>query len=772
MCTEVNREFAKETSVIKKLYGDHGQPSLSAVAQPDIWRLTCDAISDPIFLHDGEFRVLLANRAYFQAAGMSEAQALGLPYWQVFPLGDGPLADCQQALATERSHSHEEIRVGERLFASHGYPVKDEAGVFLYSLHVLNDITERRATELALLERERWANLILDTAPEAMLVVDDRGLIVRANLSAAKTFGYAAEELTGICVEMLMAEGLRVIHAAHRLGFVAHPKARCMGEARHLKALRKDGREFDAELGLGPLEIGGHLFIVVSVVDITEQLKLQAERETVFSEANRLVRARTDFLANMSHEIRTPLNGVLGLALAGQRSAVGRRSHSTFTRILDCGQHLLAVVNDILDIAKIEACKLTTSAAPFDLDQLIKRAVELTAERARLKGLNLRVKKSTDLPAACLGDEVRLVQILVNLLSNAIKFTERGGVTLSVSLKAGTLKFVVTDTGIGMSQEQIGRLFNAFEQADASTTRRYGGSGLGLAISRSLATLMGGEISVSSEPEVGSSFELTLPMIDAVLPIPIAASSEMSLSERLNGIRILAAEDNEINRLVLEELLGSEGATLICVEDGKQAVDRLIADGESEWDILLMDIQMPVMDGYQATQCLRELGKNLPIIGLTAHAMPEDRAKCLAAGMNDHVTKPVDLDRLVNTILRLVRREPLPLSETIDWSALEANFHGKQEFVTRLAASLISSHQETPARLRQHAAQADFASLASVAHALKGIAGNLMANSVYELAKETDQAAREENPNAVQLALRLAADLEQLLATARARVGK
>ncbi|MBK7415331.1 MAG: PAS domain S-box protein [Dechloromonas sp.] len=621
MCTEVNRTFAKETSVTKKINGDLGQTLPSAVAHPDIWRLTCDAISDPIFLHDAEFRVLLANRAYFLAAGRCEPQALGLPYWQVFPRGDGPLPECQLALTMGSSHSQEEIRVDERLFVSRGYPVKDEHGDFLYSLHIFTDITEHRSAELGLLERERWANLILDTAPEAMLVVDEQGLIIRANLSAAKTFGYEAGEMAGICIEMLLAEGLRGRHAAHRSRFMTQPQSRCMGEARHLKALRKDGREFDAELGLGPLEIDGRLFIVVSVVDITAQLKLQTERETILTEANRLVRARTDFMANMSHEIRTPLNGLLGLALAGQRSSVGRRSHNTFTRILDCGQHLMAVVNDILDIAKIEANKLTTTAAPFDLAQLIKRAVELTAECARLKGLNFRVKKSTDLPAACLGDEMRLVQVLVNLLSNAIKFTERGGITLSVSQRAGALSFVVTDTGIGMSQEQIGRLFNAFEQADSSTTRRYGGSGLGLAISRSLATLMGGEISVSSELDVGSCFELTLPLIEAELPIPIAALSEMPLGERLSGIRVLAAEDNEINRLVLEELLGSEGATLVCVEDGKQAVDRLIADGESEWDILLLDIQMPVMDGYQATQCLRELKKTCQLsVDRTCHA--------------------------------------------------------------------------------------------------------------------------------------------------------
>ncbi len=376
------------------------------------------------------------------------------------------------------------------------------------------------------------------------------------------------------------------------------------------------------------------------------------------------------------------------------------------------------------------------------------------------------------------------------------------------------------DVEIGLDPLQIGRLFNAFEQADGSTTRRFGGSGLGLAISHSLVALMGGEIRVKSEPQAGSRFEVRLPLDDAALPVAAPDPSACLAGQRLSGFRVLAAEDNEINRLVLEELLGAEGAILLCVEDGAQAVERLLADGEGAWDILLTDIQMPVMDSFEASRRIREHGIDLPIVGLTAHVMPEERAKCLAFGMVEHVGKPIDIDHLVAVILRHTLRHALrephaplaadpgvpvippklgtessagedrlagsptdldaddllrvdsPLADIIDWHAQESRFPGKRDFVTRLAVSVMRSHGETPHALRRAAEAGDFATLAFTAHSLKGIAGNPMAHGVHEMAREADQAAREGRADTVALALTLAEGLEKLLAATALRIGR
>ena len=541
----------------------------------------------------------------------------------------------------------------------------------------------------------------------------------------------------------------------------------------------------------------------------TAQLRAAKEAAERASEAAaRSNLAKSEFLANMSHEIRTPLNGIIGLAQIGQAESVGRRSYSTFTRVLSAGEHLLAVVNDILDFSKIEAGKLTTEHVPLDLGLTIDQAVELTEEHARAKGLGFAVDKAENLPQACLGDSLRLRQILVNLLSNAIKFSDSGQVSLSAWREEDELAFQVADTGIGMSEEQVGRLFTAFEQADASTTRRFGGTGLGLAISKRLVELMGGRIRVESTPGEGSRFGIRLPYCAAEAPQRRVMTYILGATgTRLSGFSILAADDNEVNRLVLEELLKSEGAELLCVENGQQVVDCWRERGDKTWDIVLMDIQMPVMDGYEAVRQLQALGCKIPVVGLTAHALAEERDKCLAAGMVEHVTKPVFLDTLVRVITFHTRggfayRPPPPIASSpppapttvppaptfavaaettattataapaspINWEALEARYKGNREFVDRLAQTLLENHSGCPDRLRLLAAASNFGELAFLAHTVKSMVGNLMAEEAQQLAIRTEQSARAARPEALEQAQQLAILFEQFLAAIDVRI--
>jgi signal transduction histidine kinase/FixJ family two-component response regulator/HPt (histidine-containing phosphotransfer) domain-containing protein len=653
-------------------------------------------------------------------------------------------------------------------------------------------------------------------------------------------------------------------------------------------------------VGTVPLAV---MFIVI--LELRQRRRVEQAHENARTEAERLARVRSEFLANMSHEIRTPLNAILGLAQLGQRSSSGRQAEHQFVRIIESGQHLLALINDILDCSKIEAGKLSVERIGFDPGKVIDSAVTLTAERAFTSGLRFEINEQS-LPVHCEGDPLRLSQVLVNLLGNAIKFTASGSVSLDAKVDGNLLQLQISDTGIGMSVEQIGRLFRPFEQADGSTTRRFGGTGLGLSISARIVAAMGGEIQVSSTPGVGSTFSVRIPLVaprfdegpipagpivlagfppeesgkltnglkargiqvslvdapgaalaaDALIvvdarfadgapawrdwlgtlrasgqhtalagrieeidgaglpgslsgrlplierPLRVrhfvdclraapsdAVSSAIAASTDLAGYNVLAVDDNEINRMVLVSLLEHEGARVDCTNSGAATLARLQQVGTEHYDIILTDIQMPGMDGYELTRRIHEQHPALPILGLTAHADEETRARCLAAGMLAHIPKPISLDLLITEVCRHSRRPstprtgsatmpataPSPKTTTpagmVDWSALETQFRGKASFVTRLADKALINYRTNAIRLRALAAgQGELSELSFVAHSIKGTAGTLKATAVYELAAATDQAAREGSPDSRSLAAELADQLDELTLELEARV--
>jgi len=488
---------------------------------------------------------------------------------------------------------------------------------------------------------------VVSGTSDAIFVKDARGRYLLCNRSAAELVGKKAGEVVGHDDTFLFSAPVAAELMAQDRDIMASGATRTYEE----DLTTASGRPFTVQTSKGPVrDRSGRLIGVFGIArDITDRKRADAADAARLA-AERLAREKGEFLANMSHEIRTPLNAVLGFAQVGRRASESPRSRRSFDRILDSGELLLGVINDILDYSKLEAGKLTLERVPVDIDAMLERAAGLMAAKARAKDLKFRVDIAPDLPAGCLGDGLRLSQVLVNLLSNAIKFTEHGDITLAAARDGDELVFRVADTGIGMDAAQIGRLFAAFEQADSSTTRQYGGTGLGLAISKRLIDLMAGSIRVDSQPGRGSRFELRLPYLAAEAPVP--DETRNADGPRLTGLNLLAAEDNEVNRLVLEDILDLEGARLTCVENGREAVDRVRHTGPDAYDLVLMDIQMPEMDGYEATRRLHEIAPNLPVIGLTAHAMADERAKCIAAGMVEHVAKPIGIDVLVETILR------------------------------------------------------------------------------------------------------------------------
>ncbi len=385
-----------------------------------------------------------------------------------------------------------------------------------------------------------------------------------------------------------------------------------------------------------------------------------AELKQAKEEAEHLARVKTDFLANMSHEIRTPLNGILGMAQIGTRHcAEPARTLDAFGKIQSSGQLLLGIVNDILDFSKIEAGRLSIEQSTVGLGKTLDSIEEMIRATATAKGLSFVVTRAPSLPAYCLTDPLRMQQILLNLLSNAVKFTDEGEITLRVERAGEQLVFQVRDSGIGLSEEEIQRIFQPFEQADGSTTRKYGGTGLGLAITQRLTSLMGGELRVHSTPGLGSCFEVRLPCreIDAH-STPENAAPPSSPGKPLAGLRILVAEDNEINQEVIEENLREDGANVVLVDNGHLAVEAVWNCGPEPFDIVLMDIQMPVMNGHEATRRILEFAPDLPVVGQTAHAYGDEREACFASGMVGHIAKPIDPGELLAIILKHTGRQP------------------------------------------------------------------------------------------------------------------
>lgn len=552
----------------------------------------------------------------------------------------------------------------------------------------------------------------------------------------------------------------------------AELKGRTPGDRQHLSVPR--GHE-GTELGQLVADINALSDRLADAMDESERARQLAEAAS---------EAKGTFLANMSHEIRTPMNAVLGLARIGARDSPDGAGREHFRRILAAGEHLLGVLNDILDFSRIEAGKLEIDPAPVCLSSLMAETGELVRARSQEKGLDLVLESAEGLPAWVEGDALRIRQILVNLLSNAIKFTARGRVSLAVRAEGGELLFEVADEGIGMTGEQLGRIFLPFEQANNQTTRNFGGTGLGLAISLRLAQLMGGRIEVRSRIGEGSCFGLRLPLVEAVAPESRSAcpapelptAPELPAAQRLAGLRVLAAEDVELNRVVLEDLLLHEGAQCRFAENGRQAVDCL-RQQPTAYDVVLMDVQMPEMDGYEATRLIRELAPGLPVIGLTAHAVQQERERCFAAGMLAHVAKPVEPDPLVAAIrqvvdFRLIEPRPAALQDApasaaaslsgpagacvLDWPALRQRFDGRPGLIDKLLRRAVDDYGDTPAALRRLGAEGDFTELRFIAHRLSGVSGNLSATACQQLAARLEQAAAESSPECVQLAGQLA----------------
>lgn len=775
------------------------------------------------------------------------------------------------------------------------------------------EITRRTADLMA---SEEMARTIIEGAPSSLAIIDNDGKILLWNRTAERTYGYTADEVIGTplfdLLKIVWPESLSSV-----LTFpLRHAHVTLLNErAYEVSTFTREGHLVSVDLGISVFELGGDCRAAMFLRDVTLRKQTERELSEAKIKAEEAAEVKSMFLANMSHEIRTPMNAIIGMSHLALNTELTPKQHDYISKIHSSATLLLGIINDILDFSKIEAGKLSVEQIDFYLEDVLHNISIVTGQKAFDKGLELLFAIPKEVPKTVRGDPLRLGQVIINLVNNAVKFTEQGDISVQVS-KGGEqpgqieLIFAVSDTGIGMTEKQTKGLFQAFTQADGSTTRKYGGTGLGLSISRRLVELMGGNIQVESTPDIGSCFtfniwfgtseqpvhrhealpeqlthiqtlivddneharEILSELLTSMSISPVAVSSGMdalrALKERqergapfelvfmdwnmpdldgietarrirhelpaelqprivivtaytkdeaqrqgemagigaasiltkpvsssdlfnmlmnlfmvdtpevrptikrlqeesetscsLSGIRVLLTEDNEINQQIAVELMESKEVLVTVASNGQEALDRLADSRQREepFDIIFMDLQMPVMDGYEASRRIRAMREwdEVPLIAMTAHAMVEERERCLALGMNDHISKPIDPDRLYRTIHRWCpgKREHLkPTAQvahvaspvqglqsvtSLDMKNGLLRVAGNEKLYTRLLLQMMDEQIDIVTRINNALEQGDRELAVRHAHTLKGTSANLGAVLTSDIASRLELA--------------------------------
>ncbi|MDR2636931.1 MAG: response regulator [Zoogloeaceae bacterium] len=631
------------------------------------------------------------------------------------------------------------------------------------------DVTERQEAQQALADQLLFQEGLLDTLPNPVFFKDAESRYIGCNRAYENFFSIGRDELIGktpletrhlpenLCAMLHLKDEKLIAHAASDLQVIDLP---CVDGGVRPMLYSVSG------FRLANGEPGG---LIGVLTDISAQRKAQEAAEE-------MARLKADFLANMSHEIRTPMNAIIGMTSLALRTDLDPRQRDYLRKIQQSGQHLLGIINDILDFSKIEAGQMGIEEVEFSLAEVLENVSALVGEKAASKKLALVFKVGEEVPEQLRGDPLRLGQILVNYANNAVKFTSEGEIDIEVSvLEQGQddvfLRFAVRDTGIGLTPEQQSRLFQSFSQADTSTTRQYGGTGLGLVICKKLAELMRGEVGVISEAGRGSTFWFAARFGIGARQSCQRESQVFAGLEEIRGARILLVEDNDLNQQVAREILQEVGLLVDVADDGAAALEvvREAREAKRPYDLVFMDMQMPVMDGLEATRRIRALGIDWPIIAMTANATLGDRERCLEAGMRDHLAKPIEPEQLWRVLCRWIppraqpasvsastatpvssdmREESVALPDGIPGLDVENGLRrmlGKRLLYRVMLEKFLARQRDMPVRFRAALASGkeDWELARRLAHTLQGLAGNIGCAGIQRSALELENLCRE-----------------------------
>ena len=888
--------------------------------------VTLNSIGDAVMATDAEGHVTLLNPLAEELTGWTLAEANGRPAEEIFHIIDEEtrqpgMIPVKETLAHGTVHglANHTILIArdgsECAIADSCAPIHDHDGQVVGAVLVFRDVTKEYAAQRTLRDQQFYTRSLIESNIDALMTTDPSGIITDVNQQMMALTGCTRDELIGTPFKNFFTDPER---AETSIKLVLSEKKVTDFE---LTARARDGKETAVSYNATTFynRDGKLQGMFVAARDVTERKRLDQilqEKNVELTKAQALAekanQAKSDFLSNMSHEIRTPMNAIIGMSHLALKTEMTPHQRDYIRKIQHSGRHLLNIINDILDFSKIEADKLAVEHTEFELEKVLDNVANLIAEKTSAKGLELVFDLDKEVPHWLIGDPLRLGQILINYCNNAVKFTDQGEISIVIRPKEQTdrdilLYCAVRDTGIGLTQEQMGRLFQRFSQADSSTTREFGGTGLGLAISMKLAELMGGEVGVESEPGKGSTFWFTarlgkgfglhhrlalasdlrgkrvlvvddnenarqvlsdllgslsfkvdraesgeaaiaavagadvqgmpyeivfldwkmpgmdgietarklrerplsrIPLmlmvtaygreeviknaeeagIEDVLIKPVGASILFDSVVRIlggvvdgprvsgeaptgafkqltviKGARILLVEDNDLNQEVAIELLRDAGFVVDLAEDGRIALDKVMAD---DYDIVLMDMQMPVMDGVTATREIRkeERFKELPIVAMTANAMQADRDLCLAAGMNDHVAKPIEPDDLWKVLLKWIkpRHSATTEAEVKPKSAIDAGLPfgieeldmvgglhrvlGKKKLYLLMLRKFVAGQKSATTEILKALDGNDWGTAERLAHTLKGVSGNIGATGLQQLAETLEAAIKERQP--------------------------
>lgn len=685
-----------------------------------VYKSILDSALDCIIVIDEDAKVLDFNAAAERTFGYTRLEAQGRRISElIIPPHMRPLHE--QGMETWR-----QTGVGPVLDQRICVPAQDKSGeVFEVELTVTAVETPPRRTLFAAYLRDlrstreveenlRISEFSLDSLSDSMFLVEPDGTIKRVNAAACRALGYERDELVGKKVfdidavmtaemwgphwENLRAKGSMTIDSVH---------------------VRSDGRHFPVEVSVNFVDIDGKELNCAVARDVSERVLAEQKLKRAIQVAEEASRAKTDFLAKVSHELRTPLTAILGYVDMMSHSASRTGESGRLERVASNSRYLLHLVSDILDLSRIEAGQIKVSAETFELERLLSSIETLAHPIAAEKGIEFEIEVLGDVPSAVELDGMRLRQILFNLVENALKFTETGGVIVVVQHSRERLEFNVQDTGIGIDARNLDLIFEPFTQVNNKSELRRG-TGLGLNISQRLARMLGGNIEVTSSPNNGSDFRVHVraPAAEGAMPLNRTAETEPSRPTDeetwapLSGLRVFVADDNPDNREIIRYHITESGAESEFAEDGREALIRL--SERHDFDVALMDMHMPIMNGYEVTRRLVTAGDTIPIIAVTAFAMKEDRDRCLAAGCAGYVAKPIERATLCNEINRVLKRGDGEAATGQDPRREES------ESFKRLLQGYRSRLEESASVIEELALNADIEGLAHEAHRLRG----------------------------------------------------